>query len=270
MNQQKLSNIFIKKPEQWGFRGDPFFWEDLKQYFDTIDMPYDEWELTKDIYRLFYEITRERLTLEATPYVEKYAHGGMSDGKVRGCFWIKQGIPFLMEEYHNWLSENQGTYFKEIPSTEVRYVVEKRADAYVLKLQKWDDGQGWNYQFPPGWGEYDCEIHLYSDADAAKRTGNFYLVTHAKCKKYEIHDRIIVWYWNDGESRADKLPVDNLLMYDNDYNEVWSMREFLNRKEMCTGVSIDGDKSFWFQTFCGVAYQIDIENLSEIKHMITK
>lgn len=54
---EMVSCIMDPTPEQWGLLGDPFFWEELRQHFDKIPMPYDEWHLTLDIYRLFSQVT---------------------------------------------------------------------------------------------------------------------------------------------------------------------------------------------------------------------
>ena len=35
----KISEIFEDEPTQWGLRGDPFLWRELKEFFKEIDMP---------------------------------------------------------------------------------------------------------------------------------------------------------------------------------------------------------------------------------------
>lgn len=32
-----LSKIFEEKPERWGFRGDPYFWDHLKKRAENMD-----------------------------------------------------------------------------------------------------------------------------------------------------------------------------------------------------------------------------------------
>ena len=42
----KLSKIFEEKPKQWGFRGDPYFWNYLKGLAENMDMiSPDEWRI---------------------------------------------------------------------------------------------------------------------------------------------------------------------------------------------------------------------------------
>ena len=34
----KLSVIFKERPEQWGFRGDPYFWDHLKKLAENMEI----------------------------------------------------------------------------------------------------------------------------------------------------------------------------------------------------------------------------------------
>lgn len=94
-----LSEILVDRPEQYGLRGDPYFWDYLEAYFSKIEFPYSETWLTDDIYRLFIQVSGEQLRPDATPYVEEFAHGGMSSGGLSGDFWINRAIPLLVERY---------------------------------------------------------------------------------------------------------------------------------------------------------------------------
>ena len=105
MKKRYLSELFENEPEQWGFRGDPYFWADLKDYFSTKKFPYSEDWLTDDIYRMFKETTGEDLQKDARPNVAKYPTGGMSGGMLSGRFWIENGIPMLVERYRKLSKE---------------------------------------------------------------------------------------------------------------------------------------------------------------------
>ena len=94
-----LSDLFIVRPETFGARGDPYFWEYLENYFSKIEFPYSEIWFTDDIERLFIEITGEHLSKDANPYVEAFAHGGMSSGVLCGAFWVEKAIPLLVKRY---------------------------------------------------------------------------------------------------------------------------------------------------------------------------
>ena len=92
----KLSVIFEDKPEQWGFRGDPYFWDYLKERAENMDI------ITPDALEAW--IKAEYRSLSGKPMTDKYgdfarieqfAHGGMSSGGVDNLWWMDEGIPLL-------------------------------------------------------------------------------------------------------------------------------------------------------------------------------
>lgn len=98
--QDALLKLFAKEPEQWGLRGDPYFWKALKEYFAGAGLPDSEVAFVEDIFRQFHKVTGELLTEDAICFVKEYDKGGMSAGKISGEFWTKKGIPLLKERYH--------------------------------------------------------------------------------------------------------------------------------------------------------------------------
>jgi molybdenum cofactor cytidylyltransferase len=91
-----LSELFQIQPPNWGLRGDPYLWEDMKQAFANIPFPYSSPQLVADIRRIFKEKTGEELDNQVRPYVPAYDHGGTSSGKVSGRFWMSTAIPLLI------------------------------------------------------------------------------------------------------------------------------------------------------------------------------
>lgn len=92
----KLSVIFKEKPERWGLRGDPYFWDYLKERSENKDI------ISSD--QLEQWIKEEYLSLSGKPLTDKYmdfavikqfAHGGMSSGGVDNRWWLEKGIPLL-------------------------------------------------------------------------------------------------------------------------------------------------------------------------------
>lgn len=92
----KLSVIFEEKPERWGLRGDPYFWDYLKERSENMDI------ISSD--QLEQWIKEEYLSLSGKPLTDKYmdfavikqfAHGGMSSGGVDNRWWLEKGIPLL-------------------------------------------------------------------------------------------------------------------------------------------------------------------------------
>ena len=94
-----ISDIFSKRPNSWGLRGDPFFWEDLKDEFAFFDISMTEQELSDKVYEIFKQKTQVDLTEAAIGYAEEYYKlgYGMSNGCLSGDWIINECIPMLQE-----------------------------------------------------------------------------------------------------------------------------------------------------------------------------
>jgi hypothetical protein len=92
----KLSLIFEEKPKRWGFRGDPYFWDYLKNLAENMDMISAD-ELEKWIKEEYLSLSGKPLTDEYMDFavIEQFAHGGMSSGGVDNKWWVNEGIPLL-------------------------------------------------------------------------------------------------------------------------------------------------------------------------------
>ncbi len=92
----KLSVIFEGKPESWGFRGDPFFWDYLKDLAEDMDILSPD-ELEMWIKKEFFSLSGKALTNKYGDFaiIAQFAHGGMSSGGVDNEWWMKKGIPLL-------------------------------------------------------------------------------------------------------------------------------------------------------------------------------
>lgn len=92
----KLSIIFQEKPRQWGFRGDPYFWDHLKERAEEMDIISPE-ELEAWIKEEYLSVSGKELTNEYMDFavVKEFAHGGMSSGGVDNRWWMEKGIPLL-------------------------------------------------------------------------------------------------------------------------------------------------------------------------------
>ena len=60
----KLSEIFEEKPKRWGFRGDPYFWDHLKELAEGMDI------ISAD--ELEQWIKQEYLALSGKPLSDEY------------------------------------------------------------------------------------------------------------------------------------------------------------------------------------------------------
>ncbi len=92
----KLSDIFEERPASWGFRGDPYFWDYLKEHAQNMDM-ISPGELEEWIKKEYLSVADKALTDEYGDFavIEQFAHGGMSSGGVDNLWWINEGIPLL-------------------------------------------------------------------------------------------------------------------------------------------------------------------------------
>ena len=95
----KVSEIFNKKPSQWGLRGDPYLWEEMKTLLANTEMPPTPEELKKLIEQTYEAITSQSINCEKNLYIEKFAHGGMSNGSISPNFWKNNGIPILVARH---------------------------------------------------------------------------------------------------------------------------------------------------------------------------
>ena len=92
----KLSKIFEEKPKRWGFRGDPYFWNYLKEQAESMEMlspdDLEKWIKGEYFFFFFKPLTDEYMDFAV---IKQFAHGGMSSGGVDNQWWMETGIPLL-------------------------------------------------------------------------------------------------------------------------------------------------------------------------------
>ena len=93
-----LSVIFEDKPKRWGFRGDPYFWDYLKERAENLEILSPD-ELEAWIKDEYFSLSGKALTDEYMDFavIEQFAHGGMSSGGVDNAWWMEKGIPLLKD-----------------------------------------------------------------------------------------------------------------------------------------------------------------------------
>ena len=92
-----LRDLFEPEPDQWGLRGDPYLWQELKEQLGMAPAPDTEQELVALLGRTIKGLLGEPFTMDGQLYVERFAHGGMSSGWVSGEWWLVKGIPLLVK-----------------------------------------------------------------------------------------------------------------------------------------------------------------------------
>jgi ADP-ribose pyrophosphatase YjhB (NUDIX family) len=95
----RVSAIFLKKPHQWGLRGDPYLWGEMQHHLKDVRPPDTSEQLVVLIESAFEELTGHPVSWPAQIHLEKYNHGGMSTGMVDPEFWREILIPLLRSRY---------------------------------------------------------------------------------------------------------------------------------------------------------------------------
>jgi len=93
---RKLIDMFTVPPNTWNARGEPYFWEDLRLYFLKEDklLPVTFDAFVIELHHAFEEITDHSIDERDWFFIEKYAHGGMSSGRIDPVGWRYGGAIF--------------------------------------------------------------------------------------------------------------------------------------------------------------------------------
>ena len=84
--QHYANELFLSGPVFWGSRGAPFAWIEIARAFSNDKLPMGKSDFIEKYNSLFKELTGIEVGTDKYVYVEKYAHGGMSSGRVGGVF----------------------------------------------------------------------------------------------------------------------------------------------------------------------------------------
>ncbi len=101
--KMKISELFENEPAQWGLRGDPCLWRELKLKLANVEIPTNPKELQKLLENEFEIAVKYPITYTEFIRVERFMHGGMSSGGISPEFWRKKAIPLLLSHHpsHN-------------------------------------------------------------------------------------------------------------------------------------------------------------------------
>jgi len=95
-----VGKLFRPKPDQWGYRGDPYLWEDLRRVFNAVPVPANPVLLEQMLRGVIVALTGASWTSDQDHVsVDRYAAGGMSSGMVSTEFWQSTTIPLLVSRY---------------------------------------------------------------------------------------------------------------------------------------------------------------------------
>jgi hypothetical protein len=99
--EKSLAQLFEEEPWQWGMRGDPHLWREMKGTLGSAVYPNTEEQLVALLEQAYEQLTALPLTHPEPIYVERYNHGGMSGGYVSPQFWLEKAIPLLRARYRD-------------------------------------------------------------------------------------------------------------------------------------------------------------------------
>jgi len=99
-NPKTVAYFFEKEPPQWGVRGDPHLWYEMREHFSETPIPATADELISLIEAAFEQLTEHPIT-EQEKYIriKRLDHGGMSGGMVSLEFWRDKFIPLFRERF---------------------------------------------------------------------------------------------------------------------------------------------------------------------------
>jgi hypothetical protein len=110
MKSRNISSLFHNEPKQWGLRGDPYLWDEMRLESTNVKLLENEILMKEYFYELFYKLTGYEITKNREIFIERYPYfiaGGISCG-----WWIVNGIPFIMERYKKIKLASEGIEYK--------------------------------------------------------------------------------------------------------------------------------------------------------------
>ena len=91
--------VFSERPEQWGLRGDPYLWSELRESLRAYERPVGSRELNAILQSEFQRLIGVSVTHPEDVYIERFACGGMSSGYISMTFWRDRAIPELCKRF---------------------------------------------------------------------------------------------------------------------------------------------------------------------------
>lgn len=92
----KYSELFEPEPENWGLRGDPFLWQEMKEYFGDKEIPDTKEAFEYSLIKYCSDRCKVDFNTAENVYIEDFANGGFSSGEVCCTWWRYTGFPLLL------------------------------------------------------------------------------------------------------------------------------------------------------------------------------
>ena len=100
-----LGNLFDRKPNEYGMRGDTYLWGRLRERLADVPMPTNFFDVRELVRQAI--IAEVDIDIDAFPrdnpdgiFVEKLSKGsGLSNGRVLPMWWKRTGVPILVDRW---------------------------------------------------------------------------------------------------------------------------------------------------------------------------
>lgn len=99
MKSNSVAKYFDPPPFQWGLRGDPQLWQEMKAKMEVVNIPATAPELERLLHKQFKELTGEEAKKGTRIFIRGYDTGGMSGGIVSSSFWLDTGFPLIIQRF---------------------------------------------------------------------------------------------------------------------------------------------------------------------------
>ena len=96
---ETVASLFQEEPNQWGLRGDPYLWREMRSHFEQIPLPATTDELSALIETVFEHLTGHSISASNPFFVKRFSYGGMSSGHIFPDFWRDKAIPLLLARH---------------------------------------------------------------------------------------------------------------------------------------------------------------------------
>jgi hypothetical protein len=101
MTARTIGDLLEHEPHQWGLRGDPYLWRQMRIHFAETPIPPTVHALARDLESAFLLLSGRDISTTENFHVEQFAHGGMSSGGICPEFWRERALPLLRERFLN-------------------------------------------------------------------------------------------------------------------------------------------------------------------------
>lgn len=104
-----IEEIFKDEPSQWGLRGDPYMWRELKNAFSDLTENLSQSGFEKELEKRFKSIMQQegKQTSNKTVWFKKFPQLGMSGGTISLEWWKEMGLPLIKRRYKDLNLYNQ-------------------------------------------------------------------------------------------------------------------------------------------------------------------